>query len=367
MCLGAIALSKEEMAKILVVDNDKEQVKIILAALRRRGHTVESTSKGRVGVERGLRIRPDILITRRLLQESPGGVRISAALRAIRPEIHSILMSLYLTPDVRREAMEAGFFGVISKPVELEALHRAIDKAAVTPPLPVVEQIAFVEYDPAFAITYASPAARELLRLAQPKPDAPQRLVDVFGNRTLKSLETQRAKWITIGAGKIWVDAFTQHGDGGKILSLFVPEGAKKEKNGPTMRLLIEANTLAVRTEAFSKPQQRVLLIDEDGLQRRLLSRQLDGLEIQYHSVENTEQGLHLLTADPDIGVVIIDYNLKDPGVEQSLHKIQDVRPDIKVIGTCTAYRRGEFTQMGVPDFLPKPAPLEALKAFLVD
>src|SRR6185295_13229558 len=52
VCLRGTELSKEDMAKILIVDNDKEQAKVLLESLREKGHTVESTAKGRVGIER---------------------------------------------------------------------------------------------------------------------------------------------------------------------------------------------------------------------------------------------------------------------------------------------------------------------------
>jgi two-component system response regulator RegA len=356
------------MATILAVDDNKEHLTALRDALRSRGHAVETTRTGRLAIELGLRLRPDLLIAEWLLCDGPGVFRIAEALRSIRPETRALILTRYPSPDVRQMAIEAGFLGCLSQPVDLAKIDAVIEKGLAAPPSPVTTHVALVEYDAASRIVFANAAALEILQLP-PDLGPDPRLSRLIGNRNLKQVETQRSEWVpikTLSSPPIGMEMLSLHAEGGRGRALMLPgPTAAKQQANPVVRALVDGGSLTLRSQARKRLPPRALLIDPDRIQRRLLLGQLDTLGVPCHSTESLEQGLALLEADPEIELVFIDYGPGSEAVAQTVLRMQDLRPEVQIVGMSVGMRKLDFEKMHVLSFLAKPAAQERLREII--
>ena len=81
------------MGRVLVVDDDNTLCMSLGFAFNSRGHTVEMATSGRNAIDVGARFRPDVLVVDWKLNGPPDGIQVSEALRAVRPETHTILIT----------------------------------------------------------------------------------------------------------------------------------------------------------------------------------------------------------------------------------------------------------------------------------
>jgi CheY-like chemotaxis protein len=123
--------------RILVVDDNPDQLKILSAILRVAGHEVHEARDGNEAIEMALRLRPDFLLLDIGLP-TLDGFAVAKCLR-LEPALSGmkiIAVSGYGTEADHRKSMEAGFVSHLLKPVDpafLEMLLvRASDPSAQT-------------------------------------------------------------------------------------------------------------------------------------------------------------------------------------------------------------------------------------------
>ena len=61
-----------------------------------------------------------------------------------------------------------------------------------------------------------------------------------------------------------------------------------------------------------------------------------------------------MVKADPEAQTVMLDFRTA-VDVGEAVRKLTQVRPALKLVGMCTAYRKKEFESAGVDRFLVKP------------
>jgi len=352
------------MAAVLVVDDDNDHAKLLESALAQKGHAAIRATSGRRAIAAGLRARPDVLVTEWLLGDPPDGIQVNECLRAVRSDTQAILVTRFPSHDLRHAALEAGFFGFFSSPVDLDKLSTAVEHAATTPPVcPPAFSVAAVEHDEAGKLEFANASARELLHLPE-DAGAQQRIDHLFTKRSLQGLAAGRGEWATLvtpGANPLQIEAVAIHSGGGKQLLILATD--PDQKASPVVRALIDAGATRVRSEAFRALKKRVLLIDEDYLQRRLAARNIESLGFQVHSAESYERAKLLIEADENIGCVIVDYGPQGASVTELVRSIQDFHPEVRIVGTSAGIRKREFEAMGVNDFILKPTTANVLKS----
>ncbi len=115
-------------AHILVVDDDETMAKTLTRALQSQGHDSESA----LSPEQGLRMvhenRYDLVLTD-LVMPGIDGISLVRSIKAYDPNIPIILMTGYASVDNAVEAMKAGAFHYLTKPVRLHELHIFVEKA----------------------------------------------------------------------------------------------------------------------------------------------------------------------------------------------------------------------------------------------
>jgi CheY-like chemotaxis protein len=112
--------------KLLVIDDEEEVREMLSFALPQSGYVVATARGGAEGVER-VRQEPFDLAITDLKMPGMDGVATTLALRAVRPELHVVIMSGFVPADGVAACLACGAAAFLRKPFslkELEALLR---------------------------------------------------------------------------------------------------------------------------------------------------------------------------------------------------------------------------------------------------
>lgn len=114
------------MSRVLVVDDDPALLSCYGRLLRRSGHDVETAPGGESALTRIASTPPfDVVV---LDYRMPGmdGVEFLRRLRCLGHTPEVILVSAYLTDEIRASAGRMGVRRILEKPVDIERLRAAI-------------------------------------------------------------------------------------------------------------------------------------------------------------------------------------------------------------------------------------------------
>lgn len=126
------------MAKIFVVDDEEDLGDLAKEMLERLGHSVTVAASGAAALEI-FRQDPsafDLIITD-LNMPGVNGFEVFGTIREMRPDIPGILTTGNVgnNKSIEEKAFETGFVSIIWKPVSLEILRLAVERA-LSPPQP---------------------------------------------------------------------------------------------------------------------------------------------------------------------------------------------------------------------------------------
>ena len=117
------------MARILVVEDNPDNMKLCRALLTLKGHVVAELSSGTGLLETIETHRPDLVLMDIQLPDADG----FALLQRIRSSTWSALRVVALTAHAmagdRDRALEAGFNGYITKPLDVRGFPGQVDRA----------------------------------------------------------------------------------------------------------------------------------------------------------------------------------------------------------------------------------------------
>jgi two-component system cell cycle response regulator DivK len=116
-------------AKILVVEDDRDNMGLFRFLLERQGHTVLEAYNGREGVETARRELPDLILLDLAMPEMDGWT--CAKFLKSDPSTQNIkivVVTVRSLPEDRRRAMDAGVDGYVTKPVSIAALSELVTK-----------------------------------------------------------------------------------------------------------------------------------------------------------------------------------------------------------------------------------------------
>lgn len=116
------------MARILIVDDEKQIRRILSVLLRERGHQVEEALSGEEALDRQSAFHPEIVL---LDLSLPGidGLEALARLLERDPSVDVIMMTAYGTIRSAVEAMRRGAFDYLTKPFDNDELLLIIERA----------------------------------------------------------------------------------------------------------------------------------------------------------------------------------------------------------------------------------------------
>jgi two-component system cell cycle response regulator DivK len=116
--------------RILLVEDNQDNFELVRFLLEQAGYLVLAARNGRQGMEIALQELPDLILMDLSLPELDGW----AAARQLKDDpktAHIPLMALtaHTLPGDRMRALEAGFNGFISKPIDIKSFPLKIDQA----------------------------------------------------------------------------------------------------------------------------------------------------------------------------------------------------------------------------------------------
>jgi DNA-binding NtrC family response regulator len=143
------------VSRLLVVDDDIQMLSALEAALRRKGHTVETASNGIDAASKLESSSADAVITD-LRMPGMDGFELLCHVRRIKPSLPVIVLSAYGTVPTAVDAMKAGASDFLLKPFSHTALDEILNKhlvesrsSAAGAPRLVLEPFEIVTQNPA--------------------------------------------------------------------------------------------------------------------------------------------------------------------------------------------------------------------------
>jgi two-component system response regulator AtoC len=119
------------VAHILVIDDDATYRSILREFIEKAGHTVTEAENADEGVQVFLHEKIDLVISD-LMMPVKSGMDLLQELRGINPKVLFILVTGYPTIDAATEAIKAGAYDFLVKPIEMNQLTFVMKRALST-------------------------------------------------------------------------------------------------------------------------------------------------------------------------------------------------------------------------------------------
>ena len=113
--------------RILVVDDDESLRWVTQAQLQQSGYEATAAASGREALDRMREDPPDLVITD-LMMPGMSGLELLKRIRAEYPEVIVIMVTAFGAVDTAVEAMKAGAYDYITKPVNVDELRITVDR-----------------------------------------------------------------------------------------------------------------------------------------------------------------------------------------------------------------------------------------------
>ena len=314
--------------KVLVVDDEEGFRDYIGRSVALEGHTVKTAGGGREAIDLGLRFRPDVLVTDWMLKERIHGLHVAEVLKAVMPEMQAILMTGFATRDLHHKAQQTQVYRFLEKPFDLDDVVEAVREAGRTPAGSLSElRPAVVDADSEGKIAFANEAARTLFQNAGIDPST-SHVERLFEPDQLVRLQDAETKWALLsprGARDTsWhVRVRPWPKDEGKLLA-FLTSDQLHFRRHPIFSILL-GYQLAV---PLRWPLEgNVLILDGEQLVRQVVVAGLEQAQCICHAAEDPQTAQRLFERDPQIRVVILDYDLPATELRQFVAHMREDRP----------------------------------------
>jgi len=113
--------------KVLVVDDNPQHCYIAKKCLE-DSYDIEIAYGGEEAISKIYDFNPSVVLLDVLMPRLTGDELVKM-IKAWKPEIHIIMVSANLTPELEKDCMQNGAFACINKPMNFEKLHETIQEA----------------------------------------------------------------------------------------------------------------------------------------------------------------------------------------------------------------------------------------------
>ena len=113
--------------RILVVDDDESLRWVTQAQLQQSGYEATAAASGREALDRMREDPPDLVITD-LMMPGMSGLELLKRIRAEYPEVIVIMVTAFGAVDTAVEAMKAGAYDYLTKPVNVDEMRIVVDR-----------------------------------------------------------------------------------------------------------------------------------------------------------------------------------------------------------------------------------------------
>ena len=113
--------------KILVVEDEPNNMKLMKIILKKHGHEPIEAFTGEQGIEKTSATKPDIVLMDLRLPDMEG-FEVTKRIREMMTDVPIIAVTSYSMDDVREEITKGGFNGLIQKPIDPVTIMDEIKK-----------------------------------------------------------------------------------------------------------------------------------------------------------------------------------------------------------------------------------------------
>jgi DNA-binding NtrC family response regulator len=337
----------------LIADDEERYRDYLRAVLAENGHVVSTVDSGRVAIDHGVRFRPNVLVADWMLRNRIHGLQVAEVLQAVDPRLQTILITGFASTDLKQEARAAGVFEFVEKPFELHHMVDIIESANTrrcrrrSSP-----QFAILEVDSRGVIVNANDKAKDLLGTTPAGRNA-RRLDELFGDAAITYLVESNEGWTQVELpsrrpGTWWARSRTWP-DGGILVLL--NQRDERLKSDAVVQMLLDTEGSQKVSWPFA---DHVLVVDNVKRTRALCAELLNQVGCVCYKADSPDLAMKLFSADPKLGVVILDHAMPAGSVAELLAAFQELRPDVRVVGTAATDRRRDFAELGVDRYLAK-------------
>jgi CheY-like chemotaxis protein len=121
--------------KILVVDNEEDQRRLMSVILTQFGYTVKAVSSAEAALKSIDSEMYHLIITDLIMPEMDG-TELCERIKRIRPDAKVYAISGYIGLYADNKLEQFGFDGIIKKPISMNSLKETIESAVGNPVLP---------------------------------------------------------------------------------------------------------------------------------------------------------------------------------------------------------------------------------------
>jgi len=118
----------ESIARILVVDDEESNLKVLDRLLGKAGYTVTTALSGPEALDVLRSVQPELLLTD-LKMPGMDGIELLRTARTVSPTTEVIVMTAYGTVEIAVEAMKEGAYDFVTKPLNRHDILRSVGKA----------------------------------------------------------------------------------------------------------------------------------------------------------------------------------------------------------------------------------------------
>jgi len=348
---------------VLVVDDVSEYCEELAFTLSHEGYDVRWATNPSEAIAIGCVFRPKVLVTDWMLQENMNGLDVAATLRMVNPELQTVLISGFVSSDLRKDAKGAQVYDFLEKPFPLQRMKNVVKGASGSRTLgPPIAYFGFVEIDSGGKIIYVNSVANDMFAQAC-GGRSPSTAEDLFGPVGVEKLNQSFSDWTKIGrkgssevdeTGGWHVRGREIPGRGGVYVLL-------DDKHSAFTVSRAVHQLLALPEGKHLLDGKHVLVVDDHDTVRRMTVELLRQLKWFCHSADSHAEAIRIFAHDPDVAVIIVDYEMPAEDVTELIGRMQVLRPAAQIIGTSSASHRDDFARLGVTKFLGKPWSLEDL------
>lgn len=114
---------------VLIVDDDERTITLFTAILEQAGYPIVRAGSALAALNQSAGTKFDIALIDRNLRGGVGGVELLSALKGARPDLIAIMVTGDTTQAAAVEALRAGAFDYLNKPVQPDFLLHTLEKA----------------------------------------------------------------------------------------------------------------------------------------------------------------------------------------------------------------------------------------------
>ena len=289
---------------ILVVDDEPDMREMLHDFLEEQGHQVRAATDGKSALTQVRQETPDLVITD-LSMPGMDGMELVSRVKAYAPDVDTIIVTAHADKDSAIQALKAGVYDYLTKPVNLEELGATIRRVSERHFLihrNVALRNRFLEGDPFYRIVGMSSAMQGVYDAIRRISNSESNVLICGESGTGKELVARAthdssprfdSSFVVVDCGAITESLLESelygHVKGAFTGALYDKTGIFEQANGGTIFL----DEIAITSPAF---QSRLLRIIQEGEFRKVGSTATQKVDVRIISATN--QDLELMVRE---------------------------------------------------------------------